>query len=89
VLERHDIDAERADAIGDSIAAGEFSAAFDRVSEAMIDAFCIAGTPDTVESRLQAVMEYADSIVVSSPLGPDPETAIRLAGRVCDRCFPE
>jgi 5,10-methylenetetrahydromethanopterin reductase len=89
ILERHDIDAERAAAIGDAISAGEFRAAFDRVSETMIDSFCIAGTPDTVESQLRAVMEYADNLVVSSPLGPDPENAIRLAGAVCDRYSPE
>jgi 5,10-methylenetetrahydromethanopterin reductase len=89
VLDRHDIDAERATEIGDAISAGEFSAAFDRVSEAMIDAFCIAGAPDTVESGLRAVAEHADSIVISSPLGPDVEEAIRLAGAVCDRCSPE
>jgi 5,10-methylenetetrahydromethanopterin reductase len=89
VIERHGLDAERAEAIGDSISAGEFSAAFDRVSEAMVEAFCMAGTPETVESRLRAVLEHADSIVVSSPLGPDLETAIDLAGAVCDRCHPE
>ncbi len=89
VRERHDIDTERADAIGEAISAGEFHEAFDYVSEAMIDAFCIAGTPDTVESQLRAVTEYADSVVVSSPLGPDLEKAIRLVGAVCDRCSLE
>ena len=89
VLERHGLDGERADEIGEAITAGEFSTAFDRVSEAMIDAFCMAGTPEAVESRLRAVLEHADSIVVSSPLGPGPETAIDLAGAVCDRCRPE
>ena len=54
----------------------------------MIDAFCIAGEPDAVESRLRAVVEHADSIVIGAPLGPDPGTAIRLAGAVCDRCSP-
>ena len=88
VVERHGLDPDRADAIGDAIAAGEFDAAFDRVSDAMIDAFCIAGEPDAVESRLRAVLEHADSIVIGAPLGPDPETAIRLAGAVCDRCSP-
>ena len=86
VLDRHDIDADRAAAIGDSISAGDFSKAFDRVSEEMIDAFCIAGTPTTVESRVREVMDHADSLVVSSPLGPDLETAIRLTGDLCDRC---
>lgn len=86
VLDRHDIDADRAAAIGNSISAGDFSNAFDRVSEEMIDAFCIAGTPETVEARVREVMTHADSLVVSSPLGPDLETAIRLTGDLCDRC---
>ncbi|HET7324862.1 MAG TPA: 5,10-methylenetetrahydromethanopterin reductase [Halococcus sp.] len=89
VLERHDIDTERTEAIGEAISAGEFRAAFGRVTETMIDAFCIAGTPEMVESRLCAVMNYADSIVVSSPLGPDLDEAIRLTGAVCDRCSLE
>ena len=86
VLERHGLDGERATAIGEAISSGEFSAAFDRVSAAMIDAFCIAGTPETVERRVNEVLSHADSIVVSSPLGPDLDEAIRLAGAVCDRC---
>ena len=86
VLDRHGIDPDRATAIGDSISAGEFSTAFDRVSEAMVEAFCIAGEPATVESRVRAVMNHADSLVVSAPLGPDLETAIRLTGDLCDRC---
>jgi len=89
VLDRHGIDGERAEEIGEAIAAGAFETAFDRVSEAMIAAFCIAGTPKTVETQLEEVMEDADSVVVSSPLGPDPEEAIRLTGAVCDRWFPK
>ncbi|WP_256686975.1 5,10-methylenetetrahydromethanopterin reductase [Halococcus qingdaonensis] len=85
VIERHGLDGERADAIGEAISAGEFDTAFERVSDAMIDAFCMAGTPETVEKRLSAVLEHADSIVIGSPLGPDVEEAIDLAGAVCDR----
>ncbi|MDZ7745313.1 MAG: 5,10-methylenetetrahydromethanopterin reductase [Halobacteriales archaeon] len=80
VLKRHGIDNETAAAIGDDIAAGAFEAAFDRVTEPMIDAFCIAGTPKTVAARAENVLEHADSLVVGSPLGPDLETAIELAG---------
>ncbi len=80
VLERHDIDREVAAAIGDQVAAGEFSAAFDLVTEPMLDAFCIAGTPETVEPRLAALLDVADGVVVGSPLGPDPDAAIELAG---------
>jgi 5,10-methylenetetrahydromethanopterin reductase len=82
VLERHDIDGERADAIGEHISAGEFEAAFDTVTEEMIDAFCIAGAPSTVADRIDGVLEYADSFVAGSPLGPDLDAAVRLAGSV-------
>ena len=51
----------------------------------MIDAFCIAGTPETAERRIAAVLEYADSFVAGAPLGPDLETAIELVGGVLDR----
>ncbi|USZ67067.1 5,10-methylenetetrahydromethanopterin reductase [Halorussus salilacus] len=89
VLERHGIDRERAEAIGDAIESGEFSAAFEAVTPEMIDAFCIAGTVETVADRIAAVLEFADSFVAGSPLGPDPREAISLAGAACDRATRE
>ncbi|PSQ30753.1 5,10-methylenetetrahydromethanopterin reductase [Halobacteriales archaeon SW_6_65_46] len=80
VLDRHGIDSDIAAAIGDDIASGEFEAAFERVTEPMIDAFCMAGSPNAVATRAANVLEHADSLVVGSPLGPDVETAIELAG---------
>jgi 5,10-methylenetetrahydromethanopterin reductase len=80
VLDRHGIDRERAESIGTHISAGEFEAAFGAVTEEMIEAFCIAGTPEEVTERIDAVLEYADSFVAGSPLGPDLDEAIRLAG---------
>ncbi|QLD89362.1 5,10-methylenetetrahydromethanopterin reductase [Natronomonas salina] len=85
VLERHGLDRERAAAIGEHISAGEFDEAFGAVSEQMLEAFCIAGTPETVEEKVAGVLEYADSFVASAPLGPDLETAIELAGAVLRR----
>ena len=85
MLDRHGLDAELAGDIGDYISAGEFEAAFEAVTADMIDAFCIAGTPETAERRIAAVLEYADSFVAGAPLGPDPETAIELAGGILDR----
>jgi 5,10-methylenetetrahydromethanopterin reductase len=82
VLDRHELDAERASEIGEAIAAGEFTVAFERVTPAMLDAFCIAGTPETVEQQLDDILTMADSVVVGSPLGPDLETAIELMGDV-------
>ncbi|PSQ57096.1 MAG: 5,10-methylenetetrahydromethanopterin reductase [Halobacteriales archaeon SW_9_67_25] len=79
VLDRHDIDRERAAAVGEAISAGEFTDAFERVTPAMLEAFCIAGTPATVADRVEDILTVADSLVAASPLGPDA-AAIDLAG---------
>ncbi|EMA08429.1 5,10-methylenetetrahydromethanopterin reductase [Haloferax denitrificans] len=79
VLDRHGIDADRASDIGEKISAGAFSEAFGLVTPAMIDAFSMAGTPDDVADRMDAVLEHADGVVVGSPVGPDLEDAITLA----------
>ncbi|WP_225333034.1 5,10-methylenetetrahydromethanopterin reductase [Halomicrobium urmianum] len=84
VLQRHDLDPERAENVGEAIAAGDFRAADERVSEAMIDAFCAAGTPETVAERTDELLEHADSVVYASPLGPDPERAIDLLAAARD-----
>jgi 5,10-methylenetetrahydromethanopterin reductase len=85
VLKRHGIDRGTASEVSDAIAAGEFTEAFGLVTPAMIDAFCIAGTPETVEKQLTDVLNIADSVVLGSPLGPDLEAAISLAGGVVRR----
>ena len=46
----------------------------------MVDAFCLAGTPETVADGVRAILDDADSIVFGSPLGPDIEAAIELLG---------
>jgi 5,10-methylenetetrahydromethanopterin reductase len=84
VLDRHGLDADRAERIGDHLSGGDFSAAFDLVTPAMVDAFCMAGTPTEVADRMTAVLQHADSLVVGSPLGPDPATAIELLGEAAN-----
>jgi 5,10-methylenetetrahydromethanopterin reductase len=79
VLDRHGIDADRADRIGEAISAGDFATAFDAVTPAMIEAFCMAGTVADVADRMAAVLDHADSVVVGSPLGPDLDAAVELA----------
>jgi len=80
VLDRHGIDTDRAERIGEAISAGEFETAFDRVTPAMLDAFSIAGTPADVRERAEALLEHADGLVVGSPLGPELDKAVELAG---------
>lgn len=79
VLDRHDLDRARARSIGAAIERGEFHAAFDGVSPAMVDALAVAGDPAEVADRLAALAEYVDGVVVGSPLGPDLDAAIDLA----------
>jgi len=80
VLERHDLDRERAAEIGEAIAGGDFTEAFETVSPAMIDAFCVAGRPETVAARVEEILEEADGFVMGSPLGPDLDEAVELMG---------
>ncbi|EMA33354.1 5,10-methylenetetrahydromethanopterin reductase [Halobiforma nitratireducens] len=79
VLERHDIDREAATAVSDALERGDLTEAFGHVTPAMIDAFCIAGTTETLADRFEAALEHVDGIVVGSPLGPDLEDAVERA----------
>lgn len=85
VLERHGVDRERAGEIGENISAGEFAEAFDLVTPAMVDAFCMAGTVEEVAERMGAVREHADAVVVGAPLGPHLKEALTLAAAAFDR----
>ncbi|MDQ2051172.1 5,10-methylenetetrahydromethanopterin reductase [Natronolimnohabitans sp. A-GB9] len=76
VLERHDIDREAARDVSEALERGDLNEAFGHVTPEMIDAFCIAGTTETVADRFEAILEYVDGIVVGSPLGPDLEDAV-------------
>jgi 5,10-methylenetetrahydromethanopterin reductase len=84
VLDRHGLDADRAARIGERIAAGAFDEAFGAVTEGMLDAFAVAGTPEAVAERFEALLERADSVVAGSPLGPEPADAIELIARAYD-----
>lgn len=83
VLERHGIDAELAEEIGGHVERGEFSTAFGKVSDGMLDAFSVWGTPEECGERVDALYETGvDTVVVGSPLGPDPAEAIRVASEL-------
>ncbi len=88
VLARHDVDREAAATVSGHLEAGDLRAAFDAVTPRMIDAFSVAGTAADVEERFAALLEHVDGIVVGAPLGPDPETAVSLAGRALERVAP-
>ncbi len=85
VLERHGVDRDAVETVREALGNGELPAAFEAVTSGMIDAFCIAGTTETVADRFSAALEHVDGIVVGSPLGPDPEDAIDRAAEALDR----
>jgi len=80
VLERHGVDREAAATVSERLSGGNMGDAFEAVTPGMIDAFSVAGTTEEVANRLAAILEYADGVVVGSPLGPDPDEAVGLAG---------
>lgn len=81
VLERHEIDREAAEAVSDALERGELGEAFGCVTPEIIDAFCIAGTTETVAEQFEAALEYVDGIVVGSPIGPRIVKPRRFAAR--------
>lgn len=85
VLDRHDLDPDLTERIGEAIGAGEFSRADDLVTDTMLDAFAVAGGVEVVAERLDALLAHVDGVVVAAPLGPDVERAVELAGEAFDR----
>lgn len=85
VLDRHGIDHERAKRIGSLVEGGRFSDAFSAVTGPMLDAFCIAGSPDQVADRFDGLLAHVDGIVAGSPLGPDPRQSIELLAQAFER----
>mgnify|MGYP000241764848 CR=1 FL=1 len=84
VLSRHGIDEDAAATVGTRLEDGDYRAAFDAVTPAMLDAFAAAGTPETVAQRLAGLLDHADGVLVGAPLGPDLETAVGLAGEALE-----
>ncbi|MEA1985079.1 MAG: 5,10-methylenetetrahydromethanopterin reductase [Euryarchaeota archaeon] len=83
VLERHGIDPAAKTDIGAAIAKGDFGALMGSlVTDAMIDAFSICGTPDDCKQRIEELKAIGvTQIVVGSPIGPNKEKSIKLIGK--------
>lgn len=83
VLERHDIDVAAKADIGGAIAKGDFGALMgDMVTNNMMEAFSISGTPDDCKARINELLDIGvTQIVAGSPIGPNKEKAIKLIGK--------
>ena len=81
VLERHGIDPTEADAINSSLSKGDFKKAFGSVTDPMVNAFSIYGSPDHCIQRIRELHEIGvTQVVVGSPIGPDVSASIKLIG---------
>ncbi len=77
MLERHEIPSSEAEAISKLIKRGDFGAAIKGVTQKMLDAFGIYGTPDECLDKVKALKKTGvTQLVVGSPIGPKPLVAI-------------
>lgn len=81
VLSRHGIAAENASKIRDAIVGGRFRDAFSAVTDDMVDAFSITGTPAMcVEKVAQLFKTGVTELVTGSPIGPRIRRSMNLIG---------
>lgn len=82
VLSRHGVKPEEAAAISGAIARGDFGSALGAVTEEMIKAFSVSGTPADCRARVDDLLATGvTQIVVGSPIGPNKERSIKLIGK--------
>jgi 5,10-methylenetetrahydromethanopterin reductase len=81
VLQRHSISIESAKTVSDFLRKGDFKAASKAVTDDMMSAFSISGSPQDCIRRIEELLKTGvTQIVVGSPIGPDKKTSIKLIG---------
>jgi 5,10-methylenetetrahydromethanopterin reductase len=87
VLERHDINMKKAEEIREALKVNDWGRAFGGVSQGMIEAFSVCGTPDMCIERIDQLLKSGISqFVVGSPIGPKVRAAIDL---VSEKIIPQ
>jgi 5,10-methylenetetrahydromethanopterin reductase len=82
LLQRHGLDQGNVAKIKDALGRFDFKTAGELVNDPIIDAFTIAGTPDTVRQKCEDLTKAGvTQIIFGSPLGPDMTNSIRLLGK--------
>jgi 5,10-methylenetetrahydromethanopterin reductase len=79
ILERHGIELDKANKIRSALGKGDFGGAFGSVTPKMMEAFCIAGTPDMCNEKISRLLKAGiTQFVVGSPVGPNVRKSIDL-----------
>ena len=82
VLNRHGIDPASCQKISKAISAGDFKTTTSLVSDEMVQAFAVCGTPADCKARVDELIETGvTQIVVGSPIGPNKERSMKLIGK--------
>ena len=82
LLTRHGLDLNNVAKIKAALGKFDFKTVGELVGDKEIDAFTIAGTPDMVKQKCEALTKSGvTQIIFGSPLGPDMTTSIRLLGK--------
>ena len=90
ILERHKIPVEHAKKIEAALSKNKFGDALGLVTPEMMEAFCIAGTPDDCISKIEQLRKTGvTQLVCGSPLGPNIPDAIKLMGKTILPTFRE
>lgn len=79
VLDRHGIPSEDAGKIGKALGEGDFGTAFGSVTDEMIDAFALYGTPEECVTKIEELAEKGvTQVVAGSPIGPDKKKSMKI-----------
>jgi 5,10-methylenetetrahydromethanopterin reductase len=82
LLQRHGLDMGNVAKIKEALSRFDFKTVGGLVGDAEIDAFTIAGTPDSVKQKCEDLAKAGvTQIIFGSPLGPDMTNSIRLLGK--------
>jgi 5,10-methylenetetrahydromethanopterin reductase len=82
VLERHGLTSEAVEPISSALSKGDFPNAFGAVTEEMLDAFCIRGTPSQCTEKIAALQKTGiTQFVFGSPIGPKKRQSMELASK--------
>lgn len=82
VLERHGIAPEKVEPISKALGSGDFGAAFGAVTDEMLDAFCIRGTPSECIEKIAGLQKTGiTQFVFGSPIGPKKRISMELASK--------
>jgi 5,10-methylenetetrahydromethanopterin reductase len=82
LLQRHGLDLNNVAKIKEALGRFDFKTVGGLVGDAEIDAFTIAGTPESCKQKCEDLMKAGvTQVIFGSPIGPDMVNSIRLIGK--------